>query len=80
MTGRELILYILENNLEDEPIFKDGRFLEFIPSEEAAVELGVGVETINVLVTLKQIPGMVIGNTLYIPKDFKEKYKRGKHE
>lgn len=80
MTGRELILYILENNLEDEPIFKDGRFLEFIPLEEAAIELGVGVETINVLVTLKQIPGIVIGNILYIPKDFKEKYKRGKHE
>lgn len=80
MTGRELILYILENNLEDEPIFKDGRFLEFIPSEEAAVELGVGVETINVLVALKQIPGITIGNVLYIPKDFKERYKRGKHE
>ena len=80
MTGRELILYILENNLEDEPIFKDGRFLEFISSEEAAIELGVGVETINVLVTLKQIPGIVMGNILYIPKDFKEKYKRGKHE
>lgn len=29
MTGKELILYILENNLEDSEIFKDGKFLDF---------------------------------------------------
>ena len=34
MTGRELILYILQNGLENEEVFKDGIFVGFIPEEE----------------------------------------------
>ena len=30
MTGRELIVYILENGLENEPIFKNGKPIGFI--------------------------------------------------
>lgn len=48
MTGRDLILYILTNNLEDEPVFKDGKFIGFVTDVEAAAMLNVGVETINV--------------------------------
>ena len=37
MTGRDLILYILTNKLEDEPILKDGKFIDFINIAEALV-------------------------------------------
>ena len=67
MTGRELIIYILQNHLEDEPIFKDGQLLGFMTEIEAAIKFDVGVSTINVWYQLKQIPGFVIGDQLYIP-------------
>ena len=41
MTGRDLIIYILENGLEDEPVFKDGKFIGFITTGEAAVQCNV---------------------------------------
>ena len=47
MTGKELILYILENNLEDSEIFKDGRFLDFLTVSEAAVKFNVGEATVK---------------------------------
>ena len=41
MTGRDLIIYILENGLEDEPIIQDGMIimknLGYIPLDEAAL-------------------------------------------
>ena len=36
MTGRELIVYILQNHLEDEPIVNDGKILGLLTVEEAA--------------------------------------------
>lgn len=46
MTGRDLIIYILENSLEDEPVFKDGKFIGFITDAEAAVRLKTGISTL----------------------------------
>lgn len=66
MTGRELILYILSNGLEDEPVFKDGKFIGFITASDAAVKFGVGVPTIYVWVTQHKLEGVLIGDTLYI--------------
>lgn len=70
MTGRELILYILENGLEDEPVFKDGKFIGFITAGEAAVKLNVGVPTIYVLVSQRKLDGIFINGTMYIPANF----------
>ena len=67
MTGRDLIIYILKNNLEDVPIFKDGEFLGFITAEEAAVKLNVGVATVYAWVELGKMHGIKIDNTLFIP-------------
>ena len=50
MTGRELIIYILENHLEDEDVLKPGETLEgriFIREDAAAVDCNVGVATIK---------------------------------
>lgn len=66
ITGRELILYILENKLEDEPIILDGGFLDLLTVEQAAVKAGVGVETIYAGVALGLFRGVKIGNQLYI--------------
>lgn len=67
MTGRDLIVYILENNLEDKPVFENGNLLGFKTSVEAAIEFGVGIMTIEVWVKLGQLEGVRIGDELYIP-------------
>lgn len=76
MTGRELILYILENGLENEPVFKDGKFIGFITAGEAAVKLNVGIPSIYVLVDQRKLEGILVNNTLYIPANFKYSTER----
>lgn len=66
MTGRELILYILINNLEDEPIFKDGVLIGHMGIDEAAAKFGVGKATIKVWLRLGIIDGVEIGESIYI--------------
>lgn len=66
MTGKELILYILENNLEDQPVFQNGRFLDFLTVEEAAVKFGVGIATVYVWVESGLLTHIEIGNNIYI--------------
>ena len=67
MTGRELIIYILENNLEEEPIFEDGRFIGFMTVEEAAERMDVGVATIIAWIALGKLDHLLIGTKFYIP-------------
>ena len=67
MTGRELIIYILTNGLEDEPIYEDGRILGFITAAEAAEKFNVGLATIKVWVNEGTLNGIRIGDELYIP-------------
>lgn len=66
MTGRELILYILENNLENEPIFENGRFIGFMSASEAASKFDVGVETIKLWVKFGRLNGVTIDDEVYI--------------
>ena len=46
MTGRDLIVYILESHLEDVELFSDVTKPFLIPLEKAAVELGCGMATV----------------------------------
>lgn len=71
MTGRELMLYILENHLEDEPIYKDGKLLGYMTEVEAAEKFGVGLSTIKVWVNQELLQGILIGATIYIPENSK---------
>lgn len=71
MTGRELIQYILANHLEDEPVFKDGKFVGFLTAGEAAEKMNVGLATVCVLVSQKKLDGVFVGDELYIPANFK---------
>lgn len=69
MTGAELIIYILENGLEREQITDNGRFLNFLTADEAAVKFGVGLATIETWYGYGWIKGLKIGNTLYISQN-----------
>ena len=74
VTGRELIIYILANGLEDEPIYEDGKILGFITATEAAEKFNVGLATIKVWINEGTLDGIRIGEELYIPAnaDLKE--------
>lgn len=69
MTGRDLIIYILQNNLEDKPVFEDGKLLGFMTVKEAALKFGVGTATIEVWYKLNMIKGFTVGDTIYILAD-----------
>lgn len=71
MTGKDLIIYILENNLENEEVFKDGRFIGFVTVGEAAAQLNVGVATIYTWVRQKKLDSILVGGNIYIPANFK---------
>lgn len=69
MTGKELILYILQNNLENVIVLQDGFFVGFMTEEEAAVKFNVGVETIRAWYYCEMLKGTRIGDSLYFLKD-----------
>lgn len=67
MTGRDLIVYILQNGLEDEPVYDGGILLGFMTAIEAAVKFEVGLNTIYVWHEEGMLDGIKIGEKLYIP-------------
>lgn len=69
MTGKDLIIFILQNNLEDEILFENGNFVGFMSAEEAAVKFEVGLTTIKMWYTLGMIKGIAIDESLYIPRN-----------
>lgn len=66
MTGRELIIYILENHLEDEEIFKNDEILGLMVIEEAAAKTGVGVESINAMIKLGWLKTITVGDKSFV--------------
>ena len=60
MTGRDLIIYILENKLESE------RILNLMTIDEAAAKYNVGPATIRVWLDYDVISGIKLGDTIYI--------------
>lgn len=80
MTGRELMLYILENHLEDEIIIKDGIFVWLMSEEEAAVKFNVGVATIRAWYICNMLSGTKIGDRLYFLRNIADPRKDDKHE
>ena len=66
MTGRELIIYILQNDLLDTPVYENGSLLGFMTVIEAAAKFQVGLATIYTWASLGFIPSARIGEDLYI--------------
>ncbi len=69
MTGRELIIYILKNNLEDTEMFSEGFSPLFITPEEAAKKWECGPTTIKTLIDMKKIKGFKYENIYYVLAD-----------
>ena len=69
MTGRDLIIYILKNGLEDEPIYKDGRFVGMLTIDEAAVKKQVGPATIQSWIDLGFMSGIAVKPGIFVPAD-----------
>ena len=68
MTGKDLILYILQNDLEHEVIIKDGVLIRFMNEEEAAIKFDVGIATIKAWCELGILEGTRIGDSFYFLK------------
>lgn len=66
MTGRDLILYILNNKLEDTDINNDGRLLDFLTIEEAAEKFKVTTTTIEIWLRLGTLSHIKLGENLYL--------------
>ena len=60
MTGRELIIYILQNNLEDEVV------IDTESTEEVALHYGVGISTVKAWYEMGQIDGIKVNDTLHL--------------
>ena len=67
MTGRELIIFILENGLEDAKFFEDGSIPGLMTVAEAAVKYHVGIATMAAWHLHGIKKGIVIGGNLYFP-------------
>ena len=71
MTGRDLIIYILENRLEDTTILEDGNIPGFMTIGQAAEKWNVGEATVSTWINLRRILAFTLGNETYIPADLK---------
>lgn len=66
MNGRELIIYILENGLENENV-TSVEFLRFLPTiEKVAVMFNVGVATVRVWIESGKLDAFEINGQVYI--------------
>lgn len=65
MTGKELILYILQNDLENKVVIENGIFIGFMNEEEAAVKFGVGVATVKAWYACQMLKGVKTGDHIY---------------
>ena len=77
MTGRDLIIYISENHLEDEELFKDGKIPGLLTYEEAAIKFAVGKETIIAWVKLGYLKSFKIYGRSYISETEEPTYIKG---
>ena len=75
MTGKELIIYILKNDLENVEVFSDGFFTGMMDVWDAAEKFGVGTATIHAWYQLGMLPGISIEDNLYFLKDAKDPRK-----
>lgn len=79
MTGKDLIIYILQNNLENEVVIKDGVFIWLMNEEEAAVKFGVGIAQIKSWYIYGMLDGTKIGDHLYFLRNVADPRGEKKH-
>ena len=70
MTGRDLIIYILTNNLEDKPVFENGKFIGFVTVSDVAKQTDVGLATVHAWMHQGRLDSVVVNEGIYIPGNF----------
>lgn len=78
MTGRDLIIYILENGLEDKELFNDGLSTLFISTEEAAVKWGCGSATVKALIDIGKVKGIKTSSVYYVLANEPNPFEKGR--
>ena len=73
MTGRDLIIYILKNKMENVDVSK---VFGIVSIEKTAEEMDVGVATIKLWCVMKYLDTITIDDKIYIFKN--EKYEKVK--
>ncbi len=66
MKGRDLIIYILENHLEDVDVLSDLKNLGLYSVQETAARLSVGEETVKAWCEIGRVDYTIIGGNIYI--------------
>lgn len=72
MTGKDLIIFILQNNLEDVEFFTDGKIPGLMTVYEAAVKYGVGLATIWTWIERESVKSVKLGHDVYIYESSKD--------
>ena len=80
MTGKELVLYILQNDLENEIVIKDGIFIWLMDEGETAARFNVGISTVRAWYICGMLSGTKIGDRLYFLRNVNDPRKDDKHE
>lgn len=75
MTGKELIYYILENDLLNENVVQGGVPIFLMSLDESAAKFDVGPMTIRVWAAEGRIDRAIIGDRLYIYRNAKDPRK-----
>ena len=70
VTGRELIVYILANGLEDEPVFKNGKFIGFVTPGDVAKKSNVGFATVHAWMHQGRLESVSVSEGIYIPANY----------
>lgn len=70
MTGRELIMYILANDLENEPVFKNGNFIGFVSPSDVAKKSNVGFATVYTWIHQGRLDSVSVQEGIYIPANY----------
>ena len=75
MTGKELIMYILEHDLLDEDVVQDDIPIFLMTLNDAAVKFGVGPSTLGAWAARRDVDWCRIDGTPYIYKNAKDPRK-----
>ena len=67
MTGRELVNFIFENNLEDVEVFSKGHLIGYLSEDEAAVKFNIQPGAVRAWVNTGKIEGFNVNGMVYIP-------------
>ena len=66
MTGRDLIVYIMSNHLEDQEVFANGKLVGFLTVSEMAKKYNVGESTVRAWCELERVKYVSIGDFIFI--------------